>query len=293
MPRVKKGVIAAAGRGTRFLPVTKAYPKELVPILEKPNIQYLVEELLAAGVEEIAIVHRHGNNQIKRYFSPDPELEEYLKTNQKEAFLENLRLIWKKARVLKFIPQSPKLPYGSASPILAAKSFIGKEPFVFMYGDDMVVEKKPGAYLKNLIKIFQQQSNVKVVAAASPVSWEEIDRYSSIKYKKGGLPYQIDKVFEKLPRDQAPSNITLFGRFVVSPEIFSVLQKQTLSKGELFFTDAVNVLAQTGIAIGQPVKDAQWLTTGDPLRWLETNLVVGLSHPQIGPELKKFLRKNL
>lgn len=293
MARVKKGVIAAAGRGTRFLPVTKAYPKELVPILEKPNIQYLVEELLAAGVEEIAIVHRHGNNQIKRYFSPDPELEEYLKTNQKEAFLESLRLIWKKARVLKFIPQSPKLPYGSASPILAAKSFLGQSPFVFMYGDDMVVEKKPGAYLKNLIKIFQQQSNVKVVAAASPVSWEEIDRYSSIKYKNGGLPYQIDKVFEKLPRDQAPSNITLFGRFVVSPEIFSVIQKQTLSKGELFFTDAVNALAQTGIVIGQPVKDAQWLTTGDPLRWLETNLVVGLSHPQIGPELKKFLRKNL
>jgi len=293
MASVKKGVIAAAGRGTRFLPVTKAYPKELVPILEKPNIQYLVEELLVAGVDEIAIVHRHGNNQIKRYFSPDPELEEYLKINQKEAFLESLRLIWKKARVLKFIPQSPKLPYGSASPILAAKSFIGKEPFVFMYGDDMVVEKKPGAYLKDLIKIFQPQSNVKVVAAASPVPWEEIDRYSSVKYKKGGLPYQIDKVFEKLPRDQAPSNITLFGRFVVDPEIFSVIQKQTLSKGELFFTDAVNTLAQTDIVIGQPVKGAQWLTTGDPLRWLETNLIVGLSHPQIGPELKKFLKKNL
>ncbi len=293
MAKVKKGVIAAAGRGTRFLPVTKAYPKELVPILEKPNIQYLVEELLAAGVEEIAIVHRHGNNQIKRYFSPDPELEEYLKINQKEAFLESLRLIWKKARVLKFIPQSPNLPYGSASPILAAKSFIGKEPFVFMYGDDMVVEKKPGAYLKDLIKIFQQQSNIKVVAATSPVPWEEIDRYSSIKYKKSGLSYQIDKVFEKLPRDQAPSNITLFGRFVVSPEIFSVLQKQTLSKGELFFTDAVNALAQTGIAIGQPVKDAQWLTTGDPLRWLEANFIFGLAHHQIGPELKKFLKKNL
>jgi len=292
MVRVVKGVIAAAGRGTRFLPVTKGYPKELVPILEKPNIQYLVEELLGAGVNQIAIVHRHGDNKIKQYFTPDPELEKYLRANKKEDFLKSLYQIWQKSKVLKFIPQSPKLPYGSASPILAAKSFIGKDPFVFMYGDDMVVESKPGTYLKSLIKIFRKYQ-AEAVAGASAVPWSEINRYSSAQYKKGKkkVPFQLAKVFEKLPRDKAPSNITLFGRFVVGPKIFSALQKQKLSQGELFFTDAVNDLAQTETVIAQPIKKGQWLTTGDPLRWLKTNIAIGLRDPEIKKELKAFLKK--
>jgi len=291
MVKVNKGIIAAAGRGTRFLPVTKGYPKELVPILQKPNIQYLIEELLGAGVDQIAIVHRHGNNKIKRYFTPDPDLEEYLKKNGKEHFLNSLRQIWKKSKVLKFIPQSPKLPYGSASPILAAKSFINKDPFVFMYGDDMVVESKPGTYLKSLIKIFRKYQ-AGVVAGASAVPWAEINRYSSVQYKKNQkkAPFQLAKVFEKLPHNKAPSNITLFGRFVVNPKILSVLQKQKLSQGELFFTDAVNILAQTDVVIAQPIKNGQWLTTGDPLRWLKTNIVAGLKDTTIKKDLRAFLK---
>ena len=293
MIKIKKGIIAAAGRGTRFLPVTKGYPKELVPILQKPNIQYLVEEILGAGIDQIAIVHRHGDNKIKRYFTPDPDLEEYLKKNGKEHFLDSLRQIWENNRVLKFIPQSPKLPYGSASPILAAKSFIGKDPFIFMYGDDMVIENKPGAYLKSLIKIFGKYQ-AGVVAGASAVPWAEINRYSSVKYKKKAkYSYQIEQVLEKLPQSQAPSNITLFGRFVVSPKIFSVLQKQKLSQGELFFTDAVNTSTQTDTVIAQPIKNGQWLTTGDPLRWLKANIVVGLNNKTICKELKMFLEKTL
>jgi len=293
MVKINKGVIAAAGRGTRFLPTTKGYPKELVPILQKPNIQYLVEELLGAGVDQIAIVHRHGDNKIKRYFTPDPDLEKYLKKNGKEHLLDSLRQIWKKSKVLKFIPQSPKLPYGSSSPILAAKSFIGKDSFIFMYGDDMVVESKPGTYLKSLIEIFGKYQ-ARVVAGASTIPWAEINRYSSVKFKeKGSYPHQIDQVFEKLPRDKAPSNITLFGRFVVNPKIFSVLQKQRLSQGELFFTDTVNALAQTDVVIAQPIKNAQWLTTGDPLRWLKANIIVGLKDKAIKTDLKTFLEKTL
>jgi len=290
MVKVSKGIIAAAGRGTRFLPVTKGYPKELVPILQKPNVQYLVEELLGAGIDQIVIVHRHGDPALKRYFTPDPELEKYLKTNQKEDFLNSLRQIWKKSKVLKFIPQSPKLPYGSASPILAAKSFINKDPFVFMYGDDMVVESKPGTYLKSLIKIFGKYQ-AGVVAGASTIPWAEINRYSSVQYKKDQkkVPFQLAKVFEKLPRNKAPSNITLFGRFVVNPKIFSALQKQKLFRGELFFTDAINILAQTDVVIAQPIKNAQWLTTGDPLRWLKANIVIGLKDKAIGEEFRRFL----
>ena len=290
MVKVSKGIIAAAGRATRFLPATKGYPKELVPILQKPNIQYLVEELLGADINQIAIVHRHGDNKIKRYFTPDPELEEYLKANKKEDFLNSLRQIWKKSKILKFIPQSPKLPYGNASPILAAKSFIDKDPFVFMYGDDMVVESRPGTYLKSLIRVFQKYS-VGAVAAASTIPWREIDRYSSIKYQENGLPHQIDGVFEKLPREQAPSNVTLFGRFVVSPKVFSVLAKQEISQGELWFTDTINILAQNDIVLAPLISEGQWLTTGDPLRWLKTNIIVGLEDKTIKGDLKTFLKE--
>ena len=144
--KIKKGVIAAAGRGTRFLPVVKGYPKELVPILDKPNIQYLVEEMVGAGIDEIAIIHRHGDNKIKKYFTPDPELEKFLKDSGKEEYLSSLKNLWKKVKVWKFIPQGRSLPYGNASPALAAKGFLGKDPFVFMFGDDMLIEDNPGDF---------------------------------------------------------------------------------------------------------------------------------------------------
>jgi len=294
MAKVKKGVIAAAGRGTRFLPVTKAYPKELVPILEKPNIQYLVEELLAAGVDEIAIVHRHADPALKRYFTPDKELEKFLKENSKEEFLESLKRIWQKAKALRFIPQPQHLPYGNASPVLAAKNFLKNDPFVFMFGDDLLIEKKTGQYLKKLISYYEKYQPA-IILGAQEVSREEISRYASIKYQDDPrYPYRASAVLEKLPAEKAPSLVAQFGRFVVSPEIFPVLAAQELSRdNELWFADAVNTLAKTKVALAVPLTDATWMTTGDPLRWLETNLVVGLSHPQIGPELKKFLRKNL
>jgi len=258
MVGIKKGLIAAAGRGTRFLPVVKNYPKELVPILNKPNIQYLIEELIAAGVEEIAIVHRHGDSMLKRYFTPDAELEEYLKKTGKENALDSLRYIWKKVRIFRFIPQSPRLPYGNASPLLAAKAFLAKEPFVYMFGDDLILEDKPGNYLAHLIKVYQKYQPA-VVLGAQKVPWSEINRYASIKYLQDKkYPHRAIEVLEKLPADQAPSNIAQLGRFIVSPKIFSVLAKQELSRGnELWFADAVNTLAKQDVAIAEPIKNGQ------------------------------------
>ncbi len=291
---IKKGVIAAAGRGTRFLPLVKAYPKELVPILEKPNIQYLVEELLGAGVDQIAIVHRPGEKMIKKYFTPDLDWESYLKSTGKEGLLSSLKLIWEKVKVFKFIPQPPCLPYGNASPVLAAESFVGQDPFVFMFGDDLVLEKKPGNYLCHLIKIFEKYQPA-VVLAAQKVPWQEIDRYASIKYVKDKkCPNRAVAVLEKLPAKEAPSNIAQFGRFVVSTKIFSVLAKQKVSRlGELWFADAVNTLASQDVVIAEPIKNDQWLTTGDPLRWLKANLEFGLKREGFQPELKKFLKAKL
>lgn len=287
--KVRKGLIAAAGRGTRFLPVVKAYPKELIAILDKPNIQYLVEELLGAGVNEIGIVCRPGEKAIERYFTPDKELRKYLKQNNKESYLESLRLIWQKAK-LRFIPQPPSLPYGNASPVLAAEKFLANQPFIYMFGDDLILEKKPGDYLRYLLKFFRQYQPA-VILGVQKVPWEEVNRYASIKYAKDRrYPYRAVAVLEKLAADQAPSNMVQFGRFVVSAKIFPVLKAQKISRGnELWFADAVNTLAQKDIVLAVPIKKGEWLTTGDPLRWLKVNLELALRNKQISGELRQFL----
>lgn len=290
MAQVTKGVIAAAGRGTRFLPVTKAYPKELIAILDKPNIQYLVEEMIGAGINQINIVHRVGDKKIAEYFTPDQELENFLKENHKESLLVSLKKIWNKAKIY-FTPQDPHLPYGNASPILSVKDFIGQDPFVYMFGDDLVIEENPGDYLSHLIKIYQKYQPA-VVLGVQEVPWEEINRYASIKYLDDPkYPNRAAEVLEKLPADQAPSNMAQFGRFVVSNKIFSVLEKQGLSRdNELWFADANNTLAKEDVAIAEPITNGEWLTTGDPWRWLKVNLVLALKDPKISTNLKSFLK---
>jgi len=143
MNKITKAVIAAAGRGTRFLPVVKAYPKELIPILSKPNLQYLVEEAIGAGITEICIVQRQGETAIEKYFTPDPDLEKYLKDTNKTQALSSLQQIWDKSKIV-FRVQTPDLPYGNASPLLASKDFINTDPFVYMFlgrwGRLMIVE---------------------------------------------------------------------------------------------------------------------------------------------------------
>jgi UTP--glucose-1-phosphate uridylyltransferase len=291
MNEITKGVIAAAGRGTRFLPVTKAYPKELIAILDKPNIQYLVEEMVGAGIKEINIVHRPQEKKIAEYFTPDQELENFLEENNKEPLLASLKEIWRRAKIY-FTPQDPQLPYGNASPILSVKSFVGQDPFVYMFGDDLVIEEKPGNYLSHLIEIYQKYQPA-VILGAQEVPWEEIDRYASIKYLNDPkYPNRAIEVLEKLLPDQAPSNMAQFGRFVVSNKIFPVLEKQELSRdNELWFADANNTLAKEDIAIAEPITNGEWLTTGDPLRWLKVNLALALKNPDLSADIKEFLAK--
>jgi UTP--glucose-1-phosphate uridylyltransferase len=287
--KINKGVIAAAGRGTRFLPTTKAYPKELIPILDKPNIQYLVEEMIGAGITEIAIIHRPGENKIKDYFTKDKELEAYLKENDKLDFLTSLKEIWDQVNNFEFIPQTDDLPYGNASPVLAAKEFIDNQPFVFMFGDDLLLEDKPGNYLSELIKVYEKHKPA-VVLGCQEVPWEEINRYGSVMFAEDEkVPNQAVKVLEKLPKDKAPSNVAQFGRFVFSTKVLAVLKDQELADGELWLADANNNLAQNDLAIAQPIKQGKWLTTGDPLRWLKANLEFAIKHPDYQKEITAFL----
>jgi len=287
---IKKAIIAAAGRGTRFLPVVKAYPKELVPILSKPNIQYLIEEAIGAGVTEIAIIIRSGETKIQDYFSLDEILEKYLIENHKIEYLDSLKQISNKAH-LTFIQQPTNLPYGTGSPLLAAKEFIGSDDFAYFYGDDFILEPTPGQLLSKMIaKLDQYQASS--VMAVQEVSRDEISRYGSVKYLDNSqYPDQMIEICEKLPSNEAPSTSVNIGRFVCKNEILKNIDINQLSRdGELWFTDALTKLASEGIVLTQKTKNETWMTTGDPLRWLKANIAVALQNPEFKDELTKFLK---
>jgi len=290
---VTKAVIAAAGRGTRFLPTVKAYAKELVPILSKPNIQYLVEEAIAAGITELCIVHRHGEKTIRNYFKANEDWETYLKSVNKLETLDSLKKINQNLKTLKLVPQSPSLPYGNASPLLAAKSFIGDDPFVYMFGDDLIVEKETGRYLKKMISTFEKYSPA-IVDSVKNVGPIEIARYGSAKYiKDSKYPNRISGMYEKLPADKAPSFFGQGGRFIVnSKKLWPILTSQSTGKGnELWFADAVNTLAANDIVITEATDtESDWMTTGDPLRWLKANLAVAMLNEEFAPEIREFIK---
>lgn len=289
--KIKKGVIAAGGWSTRFLPAVKTFAKQMVPILDKPGIQYLVEEMIGAGIEEIAIVHRHGEGSLKKYFQKDEELEKYLKKIGREKYIKSWEKVMKRIRKWRFIPQKKNLPYGNATPILSAKEFIGKSPFVYMFGDDFILEEKAGNYLSHLISVFEKYKPG-VILGAQKVAGKEIEKYGSVAYVKDSkYPNQIKQIIEKPSVKDAPSNTAQLGRFVISPQIFGILKRLELGiGGELWLTDANNMIAQEGVAIAEPIKDGEWITTGDPLHWLMVNIKIAWEKEEYKKELKKMMK---
>lgn len=229
MTKIKKAIIAAAGNGTRFLPITKAYPKELLPVWDKPMIQLLIEELVGAGFEKVLIVHHPVRPQIREYFLPDSNLEIFLEEVGKSEWLDKWHNLIKKIRI-HFIPQRTDLPYGTGTPVLTAEKYIGNEPFAYLYGDDLILEKKPGNFLTLLCDNFAKYK-ASAVFGAQKVPWKEVERYGSIRYKKDSkIPHQIETVEEALPKSKAPSNFVQFGRFVVSPNVINILKRLPVSK---------------------------------------------------------------
>ncbi|HOG37800.1 MAG TPA: hypothetical protein PKZ29_02655, partial [Candidatus Woesebacteria bacterium] len=228
---------------------------------------------------------------IEKYFSPDPELEKYLTDTNKLEYLDSLKSIWDKAK-LTFIPQPTNLPYGNGSPVLAAKNFIGTNDFVYMFGDDLTVEPIPGQFLSKMINTFNQYSPASVIAVKD-VGLEEISRYGSAQYMDDpNYPHRISAMLEKLPADQAPSTFAQGGRFVISNKIISVLENQPTGQGnELWLADAQNYLAKNDVVLTQAFEaDADWLTTGDPLRWLIANITLALNDPKYHDDLTKFIK---
>ena len=290
MNNITKAVIACGGWSTRFLPTVKTYAKVLVPIFDKPQIQYLCDELVKNGINQIAIIHRHGEKSLRQHFTPNQELDDYLAKNNKSQYLDSLTNLFKKAKFT-LIPQSNSLPYGNGTPILSAKNFIGQDPFIYMYGDDLLVEKTPGSFLKKAINTFHQ-SYADAIISAQPVSLDQISRLGSIKLKNK-TTNQVDSIVEKPQVGQAPSSLAVFGRFVFNHKIITILQQTAIDRGELWLTNAINNLADQGgkVLVEATDKNSYWQTTGDPLNFLLANLAIANLDPSLKKEIKNFINR--
>ena len=284
---ITKAVIAAAGLGTRFLPATKAVPKEMLPLLDRPILQHVVEEAVDSGITDIILVIRRGSHAITDYFDSAPELERTLEATGKSHYLEEVRRVSQLANFA-FVRQGTDLPYGNGSPLLAARPFISKdEIFVYMFGDDVIDADPPG--MRQVMDAYERYKPAAAMAAYE-VPWEETHLYGCIKLKQDTEAPEIENLIEKPEPGQAPSNLIQIGRFVCPYEIIDILDKRDLGKGgELWMADAMLTLARRKRVLAQPL-NGTWYTTGDPLRLLQTFIALALQDDHLGPPLREYLR---
>jgi len=288
-PSITKAIITAAGFGSRFLPITKTFPKEMLPIIDKPIIQYLVEECAEAGIEEVIIVVSPAEvTKFEDYFYGSATNVRTLMIRQgKLDRWDKVEQLFKLPKIT-IMPQDDRLPYGNGRPVLTAKDLVlNDEAFVVMYGDDMVLSK-PGA-VKQLID-FYETGKCDGVIAAQEVSDEEVNRYGIVRLVKGTQD-QVKQVIEKPEKEQAPSNLASYGRYVLTPKIFEYLKSDAIGlDDELWVVDAIHHVAERGM-VKVKVVDGEWMTTGDPLRYMKAHIKFMLADDKYGPELKDWLKK--
>ena len=269
--KVNTAVITAAGFGTRFLPIVKEIPKEMLPIIDKPIIQYVVEECLDAGIEKIVIVVRQGNNVINNYFSKSvPEVRDLLASVGKEQrFKEVERLMDYKG--IEIITQRTDLPYGNGSPVLTAMPYLEKDrPFAVLFADDLVLTTKKSG-IAQLLDYFETV-DVDGVIGVQSVDRDKVNKYGIIKAKEVVDDHhgQVDYIVEKPNPDDAPSTLVSYGRYVLPYRIMDILSEvHTGLDNELWLPDANRQVAETG-KLMYKVIDGEWYTTGDPVAYFDT-----------------------
>ncbi len=287
--KITKAVIAVAGYGTRFLPATKNQPKEMLPIIDKPIIHYLVEEAVKSGIKDIILITRFGQHIMEDYFDSNLELEHMLESAGKTDLLESIKEIANMANFI-YVRQKKDLPYGNGTPLLCVKDLIDDdEHFVYMFGDDLTLAEKPVTL--QLIEKHQEQ-NARATLGVQEVPHEEINRYASIEYKKDTkYKYEMLRGHEKLPIEEAPSNMAQFGRFVFSYDVIDAATRANTGKdGELWVIDILNSLVEEGKKVIAPPIDGEWLTTGDPLRYLKATFRFALKRDDIRKKLVEYLK---
>ena len=282
--QVKKAVIPAAGLGTRFLPVTKAVPKELLPIVDKPSIQYIVEEAVAAGIEEAIFVLSSGKDAILDHFDYIYEIQETLRQRGNEELLKRVERLHD---LVSIVSVRQKRPLGLGHAILTAKDVVGAEPFAVMLGDDLVDAEVP--CIKQMMNVFARTHTA--VVAVMRVPKADVHRYGIVKGSAAGpRMLHVEEMVEKPPVDEAPSDLAIIGRYILPPDIFPILERTLPGQGgEIQITDALSTLAKEKGVIAYEFEGDRY-DAGDQLGFLKANVVFGLRQREIGPRLEKFLR---
>jgi len=283
--KIRKAVVTAAGWGTRFLPATKAQPKEMLPLVDKPMIQYVIEEAVASGIKHIIIVTAFGKRAIEDHFDRSVELELALKKKGDGELLKKVQRISELADIC-YIRQKEQLGLGHA--ILVTKDLIGDEPFAIFLPDDIIEAKVPA--MKQMIEVYNRYQHS--VIAVEPVAKEDTKAYGIIKPKQvEDRVYQVLGLVEKPEPQDAPSDLGIVGRYILTPEIFGMLEKTAPGKGgEIQLTDGLRLLLEK-----QPIYAYQFegirYDTGMPLGFLKASVEFALNRPDIGAKFREYLRQ--
>ena len=280
---ITKAVIAVAGSGTRLLPATKAQPKEMLPIIDKPIVQYLVEELVEAGIKDIIMVTRWDKKPLEDHFDRSFELERSLEKTGKEKRLKQVQEI---SEMANFIYVRQKGPYGNGTPLLSASTLIGDEPFVYAFGDDLVKSKT--SFTKQLVELYAKEKSPMI--GVQEVSEDVVDQYGIVKYRDEGL--ELEDIIEKPEKSEAPSRHADFGRMILNREIVDILARTEKGKGnELWIVDAIRTYIQEGGRfLAKEVEGGKWITTGDPENYLHAILTYAVDDPGLQEVIKEYCR---
>lgn len=283
--KIKKAIIPAAGLGTRVLPASKAIPKEMLPIVDKPAIQYIVEEAVKAGITDILIITNRGKEAIENHFDHSIELETMLASKKKDKQLEEITSVCNLANIY-FLRQKETKGLGDA--VLRAKEFVGDEPFAVLYGDDVIIGESPA--IGEMMEAYERYS--KCVVGIKEVSDEAVVRYCSLKVEPLEKDiFAVSDMIEKPSIFNKFSNYSVLGRCILEPEIFSILEKTPLGVGgELQLTDAMKTIATQKGMVGV-VFSGERHDMGNKFGVLKANIDVGLTHPETKDELANYIKE--
>lgn len=285
---INKAVITAAGFGSRFLPITKTFPKEMLPIIDKPIIQYLVEECAEAGISEVIIVSSPGEvTKFEDYFyGRATNIRSLMIRQGKLDRWDNVEQVFKLPKIT-VVPQDESLPYGNGRPFLTVKDLIADDPaFVALWGDDLVLSEVSA--VKQIVEDFEANP-CDGLLAVQEVPESEVDRYGMVKIKDEKKK-TIETVIEKPSLKDAPSNLASYGRYVLTPKIFEYLKPNATGlDDELWLQDANDKVAKTG-EVRYKVVDGEWMTTGDPLRYMKAHVQFMLANKKYSKDFGEFLK---
>ena len=288
MKKIRKVVIPAAGFGTRFLPQTKAMPKEMLPIVDKPVIQYVVEEAVASGIKDIVIVTGALKRAIEDHFDvPNAELLKNLETGGKHELINEVKKI---SEMANFIYVRQKGPYGNGTPVLAAEPAIEDEPFAVLWGDEFIYSKPPR--LAQMIEVYEKYGGI-VISGVRIEKKEDLKRYGIADVEKvEGKVYKIKSIVEKPDPDLAPSNLATHGAYILPPEIFKALKEVKPGKGgEVWLVDAINLLKEQGTPVyAVEIENGKYYDTGNKLEYLKTVVEFALNHPGLSEKFREYLK---